>query len=126
MDLSTFVYTTTTYLYVFLGTTFVILAHRSIPLPIYSHFAYLNGGALASIYNFVLLMSTSNRRRDFMRQPKLLDQVRQCIRLKHLNKRTEEAYCNWIIIFPIQQNLLHYYCTVPDYGCLNRFYNYIS
>lgn len=31
-----------------------------------------------------------------MQQPKLLDQVRQCIRLKHLSKRTEEAYVYWI------------------------------
>jgi len=27
---------------------------------------------------------------------KLLDQVRQVIRLKHLSLRTEEAYLNWI------------------------------
>jgi hypothetical protein len=29
-------------------------------------------------------------------QPKLLDQVRAKIRVKHYSRRTEEAYTNWI------------------------------
>ena len=35
-------------------------------------------------------------------QPKLLDQVREKIRVKHLARRTEIAYCNWIV------DLLHF------------------
>lgn len=29
-------------------------------------------------------------------QPKLLDQVRCALRIKHYSKRTEEAYIHWI------------------------------
>lgn len=35
-----------------------------------------------------------------MVKPKLLDQVRDLIRLKHYSIRTEEAYLNWICLFP--------------------------
>ncbi len=38
-----------------------------------------------------------------MSQPKLLDQVREALRLKHHSLRTEEAYVRWIyryILFP--------------------------
>ncbi len=42
-----------------------------------------------------------------MRQPKLLDQVRQCIRLKHLSKRTEEAYVYWVHQFIIFHHKRH-------------------
>jgi integron integrase len=42
-----------------------------------------------------------------MQQPKLLDQVRQCIRLKHLSKRTEEAYVYWIRQFILFHNKRH-------------------
>ncbi len=31
-----------------------------------------------------------------MEKPRLLDQVRSLMRLKHLSLRTEEAYINWI------------------------------
>ncbi len=31
-----------------------------------------------------------------MEKPRLLDQVRSRMRLKHLSSRTEEAYINWI------------------------------
>ena len=42
-----------------------------------------------------------------MRQPKLLDQVRQCIRLKHLSKRTEEAYVYWVHQFIVFHHKRH-------------------
>ena len=42
-----------------------------------------------------------------MRQPKLLDQVRQCIRLKHLSLRTEETYLNWIKRYVVFHNKRH-------------------
>jgi integron integrase len=42
-----------------------------------------------------------------MRQPKLLDQVRQCLRLKHLSKRTEEAYVYWVHQFIIFHHKRH-------------------
>ena len=42
-----------------------------------------------------------------MRQPKLLDQVRQCIRLKHLSKRTEEAYVYWVHQFVVFHHKQH-------------------
>jgi hypothetical protein len=29
-------------------------------------------------------------------QPRLLDQVRQCIRLKHMSMKTEESYATWV------------------------------
>ena len=38
--------------------------------------------------------STNNRLDD--KKPKLLDQVRQIIRVKHYSMRTEESYINWI------------------------------
>jgi integron integrase len=42
-----------------------------------------------------------------MQKQKLLDQVRQCIRLKHLSKRTEEAYVYWVRQFIIFHNKQH-------------------
>jgi integron integrase len=42
-----------------------------------------------------------------MQKPKLLDQVRQCIRLKHLSKRTEEAYVYWIHQFILFHHKRH-------------------
>jgi hypothetical protein len=72
MDLSTIIYTTTTRLFiirVYLGTICVISAFHSVPLPIYSPFAYLNGGTLVLIYNSIYLLSTSNQRRAFIRHP---------------------------------------------------------
>jgi site-specific recombinase XerD len=38
---------------------------------------------------------------------KLLDRVRDTIRLKHLSKRTEEAYVHWIKNFIIFHNKRH-------------------
>jgi hypothetical protein len=50
MDLSTIVYTMTTfYLFECLGTTFVNSALHPIHLPIYSSFDYFDGAALALI-----------------------------------------------------------------------------
>ena len=41
-------------------------------------------------------------------KPKLLDQVRQIIRIKHYSLRTEESYVNWIksLFFMIRNNPL--------------------
>ena len=36
--------------------------------------------------------------------PKLLDQVRQRLRVAHYSKRTEEAYVNWIVRFILFHN----------------------
>ena len=40
-------------------------------------------------------------------KPKLLDQVRQVIRIKHYSLRTEEAYINWIKRFIFFHNKRH-------------------
>lgn len=42
-----------------------------------------------------------------VKQPKLLEQVRNCIRLKHYSIRTEEAYINWIKRFIIFHRKRH-------------------
>src|SRR5262245_38935732 len=42
-----------------------------------------------------------------MTQPKLIDQVRTAIRVKHFSPRTEEAYWNWIKRFIIFHNKRH-------------------
>ncbi len=39
--------------------------------------------------------------------PKLLDQVRQALRLKHYSIRTEESYVNWIRRYILFQNKRH-------------------
>lgn len=41
------------------------------------------------------------------RKPKLLDQVRQVIRVKHYSLRTEESYINWIKRFILFHNKRH-------------------
>jgi len=41
------------------------------------------------------------------RKPKLLDQVRQVIRIKHYSLRTEESYINWIKRFIFFHNKKH-------------------
>src|SRR5216117_3669329 len=41
------------------------------------------------------------------RQPKLLDQVRSAIRLRHYSPRTEEAYIGWIRRFVIFHHKRH-------------------
>jgi len=41
------------------------------------------------------------------RRPKLLDQVRQVIRIKHYSLRTEESYINWIKRFIFFRNKKH-------------------
>ena len=43
-----------------------------------------------------------------MDKPKILDQVRDAIRVKHYSMRTEEAYVHWIkrfILFHLQKNI---------------------
>ncbi len=40
-------------------------------------------------------------------KPKLLDQVRQVIRIKHYSLRTEESYINWIKRFIFFHNKKH-------------------
>lgn len=42
-----------------------------------------------------------------MQQPKLLDQVRSVMRVRHLSPRTEEAYIGWIIRFIRFHNVRH-------------------
>lgn len=39
--------------------------------------------------------------------PRLLDQVRACIRYKHYSTRTEQAYVHWIRVFIRQQGMRH-------------------
>ena len=41
------------------------------------------------------------------KKPKLLDQVRQVIRVKHYSLRTEESYINWIKRFIFFHNKKH-------------------
>jgi len=40
-------------------------------------------------------------------KPRLLDQVRQIIRIKHYSLRTEESYINWIKRFIFFHNKKH-------------------
>src|SRR4051794_40327705 len=40
-------------------------------------------------------------------RPKLLDQVRDVVRLKHYSLRTERTYCDWIVRFIRFHNLRH-------------------
>ncbi|MDA2935141.1 phage integrase N-terminal SAM-like domain-containing protein, partial [Acidobacteria bacterium AH-259-D05] len=42
-----------------------------------------------------------------MQQPKLLDQLRNIIRLKHLSQRTADAYAYWIKRFILFHNKRH-------------------
>lgn len=42
-----------------------------------------------------------------MQQPKLLDQVRDAIRVKHYSFRTEKTYINWIKKFIFFHNKRH-------------------
>lgn len=42
-----------------------------------------------------------------MPEPKLLDQVRACIRLKHFSRRTEQAYVGWVRRFVVFHQLRH-------------------
>lgn len=44
---------------------------------------------------------------DTTRQPKLLDQVREKIRLKHYSIRTEDSYVSWIRRFILFHNKRH-------------------
>jgi integrase len=46
-------------------------------------------------------------RGSLMTQPKLIDQVRAAIRVKHYSPRTEEAYWNWIKRFILFYNKRH-------------------
>ncbi len=40
-------------------------------------------------------------------KPKLLEQVRQILRMRHYSLRTEEAYCQWIRRFILFHNKRH-------------------
>src|SRR5512139_1311955 len=46
-------------------------------------------------------------RTDDSRKPKLLDQVREAIRVRHYSRRTEEAYVLWIRRFVIFHGKRH-------------------
>ena len=49
----------------------------------------------------------TGRREVTVSQPKLIDQVRNAIRLKHYSLRTEEAYWHWIKRFILFHNKRH-------------------
>jgi hypothetical protein len=44
---------------------------------------------------------------ECMEKPKLLDQVRARIRVKHYSKRTEDAYTDWIKRFVLFHHMRH-------------------
>ena len=44
---------------------------------------------------------------DAIRQPKLLERVRQVIRTKHYSRRTEDAYRGWLHRFIVFHNKRH-------------------
>ena len=46
-------------------------------------------------YSFTFLVQEKQKMTE-NRKPKLLDQVRHFIRIKHYSLRTEESYVNWI------------------------------
>ena len=46
--------------------------------------------------NILSAMDTSNGTRSPDRPPRLLDQLRDRIRLKHYSRRTEQAYVQWV------------------------------
>ena len=54
------------------------------------------GVDLLAVYVYIYIYSGLRIRNRRMKQPKLLDQVRQSIRMKHYSPRTEEAYIDWI------------------------------
>ncbi len=41
------------------------------------------------------------------RKPKLLDQVREALRVRHYSRRTEKTYCDWVKRFIYFHNLRH-------------------
>lgn len=50
---------------------------------------------------------STNLRMNEPQQPRLLDQVRQCIRLKHMSMKTEESYVYYIREFILYHNKRH-------------------
>jgi len=40
-------------------------------------------------------------------KPKFLDQIRDCIRLKHYSRRTEDVYVDWAKRFILYHNKRH-------------------
>jgi hypothetical protein len=41
------------------------------------------------------------------RQPKLLDRVRQAVRVRHYSRRTEDAYVHWIKTYVVFHGKVH-------------------
>ena len=59
-----------------------------------------------------------------MVKPKLLDQVRAAVRVRHLSYRTEQAYVDWIkrfILFHKKRNLMDSIVKETDPGVLKSF-----
>ncbi len=48
-----------------------------------------------------------NLRMNEPQQPRLLDQVHQCIRLKHMSMKTEESYVYYVREFILYHNKRH-------------------
>ena len=47
-------------------------------------------------------------------QPKLLDRVREAIRVRHYSRRTEEAYAHWIRRYIVSHRKAHPATLAPD------------
>ena len=68
-------------------------------MPAFPHDLPLSLDNFTSYLSFVfwnLPISSTKHKGEMMGEPKLLDQVSNCIRTKHLSARTEEAYLSWI------------------------------
>ncbi|MBW1779656.1 MAG: phage integrase N-terminal SAM-like domain-containing protein [Deltaproteobacteria bacterium] len=59
-----------------------------------------------------------------MAKPKLLDQVRNAIRTRHLSYRTEQTYVNWIRSFILFHNKRH--PAEMDESEVSRFLTYLA
>jgi integron integrase len=69
-------------------------------------------------------MSSSPSTKTENKQPRLLDQVRSAIRLRHYSIRTEEAYVQWIRRFILYHNKRH----PIEMGCaeINKFLSHLA
>ena len=56
------------------------------------------------VLNVVDLINSENNEKE---KPKLLDEVRQVMRLKHYSYRTEQTYCEWIKRFLVFSGMRH-------------------
>ncbi|NOY53034.1 MAG: tyrosine-type recombinase/integrase [Deltaproteobacteria bacterium] len=52
------------------------------------------------------------------RKPKLLDQMREALRVRHYSRRTERTYCHWVKRFIYFHNVRHPAEMAEGWGCV--------